>query len=98
MSSDSARPVKRRFNVSLISAVHLDNSLALVRTLADVFTDQTWLVQHYAAYVLHLEQALQDVKDALDVVQPLLIGKAKKLNDKDVLREQKRLARAIMVR
>jgi hypothetical protein len=73
-------------------------SPALVRTLADVFTDQTWLVQHYAAYVLHLEQALQDVKDVLDVVQPLLIGRAKKLNDKDVLREQKRLARAIMVR
>ena len=61
-----------------------------MRSLADVFTDQAWMVQYYAAYVLHQE--------ALQLANPTVAQQAKKIKDKDVLKEQKRLAKLIMVR
>ena len=70
---------------------------ALVRTLADVFTDQAWMVRHYAVYVLHLEKALEDIQEALQLVNPTFAQQAKKMKDKDSLKEQKRLAKLIMV-
>lgn len=37
----------------------------LVRSLADVWADQGWLVHDYSSYVLHLESALATVDSAL---------------------------------
>ena len=56
------------------------------------------MVQYYAAYVLHLEKALEDIQEALQLVNPTVAQQAKKIKDKDVLKEQKRLAKLIMVR
>lgn len=72
--------------------------LALVRTLADVFTDQEWMVEKYATYVSHFERALQDIGQSLEMVDPALSTKYAKHQNKDVLKRQKVLAKAIMVR
>lgn len=70
---------------------------ALVRSLADVFSDQSWMVEHYATYVLLLETALQQVEDTLKIVNPLFAGRLVKSGDKELIKQQKRLAKAIMV-
>lgn len=79
----------------------------LVRTLADVWAEQVralllralfvqsvtnvqrWIVEHYATYVLHLEKALEEIEEALSLA-PHIKTKGTP--------EQKRLAKAIMVR
>lgn len=72
---------------------------ALVRTLADVFHDQAWMIQHYATYVLHLERALADIEETLSLMNPLLASNKKvKSKDKELVKEQKILAKIIMVR
>ena len=71
---------------------------ALVRTLADVFAEQGWVIESYTTYVLHLEKALQDIEEILQTVNPLLAAKVKKTRSKEELKEQRRLAKAIMVR
>ena len=55
------------------------------------------MVEHYATYVLHLERALQDIEDILQVVSPLVTTKKPKNKNKAVLKEEKRLAKIIMV-
>ena len=55
------------------------------------------MVRHYAVYVLHLEKALEDIQEALQLVNPTFAQQAKKMKDKDSLKEQKRLAKLIMV-
>jgi hypothetical protein len=69
-----------------------------VRTLADVFNDQAWMVDHYATYVLHLESALNDIEETLSLMNPLLASNKKVKNkDKESHKEQKTLAKSIMV-
>ena len=69
-----------------------------MRTLADVFHDQAWMIEHYATYVLHLERALVDIEETLSLVNPLLAGSKKiKSKDKESIKEQKILAKIIMV-
>lgn len=62
-----------------------------------MFAEQEWVIEHYATYVLHLEKALQEIEEILQVANPLLASKVKKSKDKETLKEQKRLARLIMV-
>lgn len=69
---------------------------ALVRSLADVFTDQAWLMMHYATYVLSIERAMSDVDSALASMNPLLVKSQKKDMSKEALKEEKRVGRAIM--
>jgi hypothetical protein len=63
-----------------------------------VFAEQGWVIESYTTYVLHLEKALQDIEEILQTVNPLLAAKVKKTRSKDELKEQRRLAKAIMVR
>lgn len=55
------------------------------------------MVQHYATYVLHLEKALEQIEESLQLANPSLAQQARKLKDKDALKEEKRLTRFIMV-
>lgn len=69
-----------------------------MRSLADVFHDQAWMIEHYATYVLHLERALADIEEVLSIVNPLVASSKKvKSKDKELVREQKILAKVIMV-
>lgn len=82
----------------MLTGLTMLSTSALVRTLADVFTDQTWVVENYTSYVLHLENALRDIEQILEAVNPLMAPKVKKTRGKEEIKEQRRLARLIMVR
>lgn len=56
------------------------------------------MIEHYATYVLHLERALVDIEETLSLVNPLLASNKKiKSKDKGLVKEQKILAKIIMV-
>lgn len=55
------------------------------------------MIQHYATYVVNLEQALEDIEEILAIVNPVAAIR-NRAKSKEVLKEQKRLAREIMVR
>ena len=83
-------------HLSLNLAMLMQVMAALVRTLADVFSNQAWMIQHYASYVLHLEKALHEIEEILETANPLVSAK-KRMRDKDAAKEQKRLAKTIIV-
>lgn len=56
------------------------------------------MIEHYATYVLHLERALADIEETLSLMNPLLASNKKvKSKDKEAVKEQKILAKIIMV-
>ena len=59
-------------------------------------TQQSWIVEHYATFITHLETALQDVEGALATVSPHQPRgiKSKPSEAKDA----RKLAKLIMVR
>lgn len=59
----------------------------LVRDLTSVWAEQTWIIQIYSIYVMHLERALRDVEEALAAAAPKASG---------VTKSQKRFAKLIM--
>ncbi|EGG00331.1 uncharacterized protein MELLADRAFT_26699, partial [Melampsora larici-populina 98AG31] len=61
----------------------------LVRDLTSVWAEQSWIIQIYSIYVMHLERALRDVEEALAAAGPKASG---------VTKSQKRFAKLIMVR
>lgn len=64
-----------------------------------MFHDQAWMIEHYATYVLHLERALADIEETLSIMNPLLASNNKRVKskDKEYVKEQKILAKVIMV-
>ncbi|KAH9825103.1 hypothetical protein DFH28DRAFT_1117269 [Melampsora americana] len=59
----------------------------LVRDLTSVWAEQSWIIQIYSIYVMHLERALRDVEEALAAAGPKASGMTK---------SQKRFAKLIM--